>query len=764
MPSNTTRLLRLATVVVLLLVAVNHRSLIAPIPEVDDRQVSNRPPVDQRPDDHTPAPPKHTAATPRPHPVTDPVDDPATTAAPAPPSPTAMAMRRATTTAPPAVAAADTANTNAKGEAQPEPQNEIPRVIYISWKSHKLPEKAQSIQEQWLKAEPSYEHKLITDDDCRAYASRFPHLRARYDALPMNVMRADICRLLVVYYEGGIYHDLDVSPVEPFSKWFDHKLDVVYGNEDEHMCQWFFAAKRGNKCIRSVIDYVNGKIANMTLDFNKNPEAVIDITGPGAFTNGMKDCPTKQSMSVEDVRERKVRHHFAAMNWGKGYDSWLSERQKIAGWKDMWPNRNRFADYFFDSSAQLLGERSDAAIVPVGVRQSNHRFGEFFKFYPATHAVDGDLDSFIMTENGKNEFFELQLQRTLSLVRAEDRAHANADHLTCVKIFNKRRMHDQEHFSGKMLTVRDAHGATLAEFGPFGEAVPSYTFLINGTGIASSLRVWKKDGTVMFSEIQLFSDADCRHARRLNVEWQDRTDAPHELGGHDRAIIEFATTLRRITRRCGHIRALSWEPNFEFSLCYDRPLTPAFLSSPGKCLALSFVDDEVDEPFVATIGSQGNASCAVVGVVAHKPKDPPSRLKIPIQYATLHPRAATDIPSNGVTIESTIKSLAKDGVAPHVAVVHVDVSGRTPWRLVPDLTRLAETKSADHVLLTLRLDQLDDRTMPRQEATAALVDFLTAITASYDLYAWHITPRSEIVVRGRDLPCCFQLSLMRKGL
>ncbi len=77
---------------------------------------------------------------------------------------------------------------------------EIPPRLFVTWKTKSLPSRAQMLLDGWGSKEPELERVVVDDADCAWLAEWFPNLKPRYDALPMNVMRADICRLLLVYY------------------------------------------------------------------------------------------------------------------------------------------------------------------------------------------------------------------------------------------------------------------------------------------------------------------------------------------------------------------------------------------------------------------------------------------------------------------------------------------------------------------------------------------------------------------------------------
>lgn len=94
----------------------------------------------------------------------------------------------------------------------------IPNTVHQLWKTTDIEEYSTEMEpshESWktLLEPQNYTIKLWTDDDVlKLIKSKYAWLLPTYMEYPHNIQRADIARLLVVHFEGGIYADLDVYP------------------------------------------------------------------------------------------------------------------------------------------------------------------------------------------------------------------------------------------------------------------------------------------------------------------------------------------------------------------------------------------------------------------------------------------------------------------------------------------------------------------------------------------------------------------------
>ena len=213
-----------------------------------------------------------------------------------------------------------------------DPQYEIPRQAFMIWKSPDLGKYAAQYHRNWLKNEPTLPTRIVMDEECRSLAAKYPNrtgLLQVYDNFPLNVMRADTCRLLVVYYYGGIYRDLDVDWVRPLSDWFMFNASsrIQIGAETSRdLCNWFFGATRYHPCLASVIDLIAERGRNVNTSYE---HFVHFSTGPRTFTDGMRRCGAPPAFNRDEMAVSNILHVFGSINWknvDKTYSSWTDAR------------------------------------------------------------------------------------------------------------------------------------------------------------------------------------------------------------------------------------------------------------------------------------------------------------------------------------------------------------------------------------------------------------------------------------------------------
>ena len=161
----------------------------------------------------------------------------------------------------------------------------IPRIIHQTAKTADIPEQWRGFQKTVRSMHPSWEYKLWTDDANLDLVTRnAPQWLALYQALPRNIMRADMIRYIILQLEGGLYLDLDYEVFRPFDL-LDEKIvlpsesnpgeEVILGN-----C--ILASEPGH----SFWGYALTEMEKGFAGLERKPleEDVIWLTGPGLLT------------------------------------------------------------------------------------------------------------------------------------------------------------------------------------------------------------------------------------------------------------------------------------------------------------------------------------------------------------------------------------------------------------------------------------------------------------------------------------------------
>jgi hypothetical protein len=156
----------------------------------------------------------------------------------------------------------------------------IPKIIHQIWLGDQSKRPNQLIQ-TWIEKNPSWEHKLWTDDN-------LPELKCKkqFDECPSLAGKADILRYQLLHDEGGFFIDADAECVNSLE---DHFL-----NNDCFCCWENEQARRGlmangylgasKNC--HLMHLINKKISTYTTeDMQYPPLATWQITGPLLLTN-----------------------------------------------------------------------------------------------------------------------------------------------------------------------------------------------------------------------------------------------------------------------------------------------------------------------------------------------------------------------------------------------------------------------------------------------------------------------------------------------
>lgn len=86
----------------------------------------------------------------------------------------------------------------------------IPRKIWQTYKTSKLPKQAKAAQKTWLSAS-QFDYLFFNDNDIECYILENwdSNTYDFFKALPLGVMKADLWRYLIICTEGRVYSDID---------------------------------------------------------------------------------------------------------------------------------------------------------------------------------------------------------------------------------------------------------------------------------------------------------------------------------------------------------------------------------------------------------------------------------------------------------------------------------------------------------------------------------------------------------------------------
>jgi len=202
----------------------------------------------------------------------------------------------------------------------------IPKLIHQTAKTRDIPPKWLAYQKKLQALHPDWTYRLWTDEDNLAFVqNEYPQLLDIYRNLPINIMRVDVIRYLIIHKHGGLYMDLDYEMLKPFDKTgYDCVLpwesDGEFGPGNDRVCNSIFAAAPGHALFKMVIDDL---IARPPLQANVD---VLSATGPLFLTRIFRhavaagiDIYTPERPLFSPYTPHSPRQYRAIVNGGVAY-------------------------------------------------------------------------------------------------------------------------------------------------------------------------------------------------------------------------------------------------------------------------------------------------------------------------------------------------------------------------------------------------------------------------------------------------------------
>jgi mannosyltransferase OCH1-like enzyme len=147
---------------------------------------------------------------------------------------------------------------------------------------------------------------------------------------PINVMKADIWRYMVLYIHGGVFSDIDSICKKPLDSWtnIDYDLIVCEDGDDFCYCNGGFASTAKNETILYILNYVKNKLIEKKYN---DKYFVFNTTGPIAFTKAIKEFKNSKvyCYSGKDrfiLKEDAIEQLSASLEWNKAdYINWQNQ-------------------------------------------------------------------------------------------------------------------------------------------------------------------------------------------------------------------------------------------------------------------------------------------------------------------------------------------------------------------------------------------------------------------------------------------------------
>ncbi|KAL1882841.1 hypothetical protein Daus18300_000479 [Diaporthe australafricana] len=201
-----------------------------------------------------------------------------------------------------------------EGDVQVLADEGIPKRIW-----YKLGPKGKSQEiEDWtqscIKQNPTYRYEFFSDPSAdywveQTFSSTRPDIVEIYLSLTIPILKADLLRYLLLYVEGGVWSDLDVSCEGiPIDEWIPeehrNKTSLLVGWEFDagwtweythEFASWTILSKKGSPHMLMVIDDIVDSIHQSTAEANVGIAEltmeivgdIVDYTGPRRMTRSI---------------------------------------------------------------------------------------------------------------------------------------------------------------------------------------------------------------------------------------------------------------------------------------------------------------------------------------------------------------------------------------------------------------------------------------------------------------------------------------------
>ncbi len=200
----------------------------------------------------------------------------------------------------------------------------VPKIVHQTWKNKEPHSALRACVESFQFMNPDWDVRYYTDDECLAWIKlHCSELMESYLSFPIGIHRADLFRILVLYFEGGVYADLDVECIRPLDELIsrldieksvyltrDHPVHerIHFGGRPMYMND-FMIAEPHDPLIEEILKWMlrcpptNSSSANAVMD-----------TGPGVMSSVIEMLGGPEQFSTLQVMPTPWIHPLPDMN------------------------------------------------------------------------------------------------------------------------------------------------------------------------------------------------------------------------------------------------------------------------------------------------------------------------------------------------------------------------------------------------------------------------------------------------------------------
>jgi mannosyltransferase OCH1-like enzyme len=165
----------------------------------------------------------------------------------------------------------------------------IPKTIYQTYKTSKLPWLTRWHIKQMLKKNPEYDYQFYDNDRVSSFIKdNFDEKTySLYCKINIGACKADFFRYAILYKKGGVYLDIDSLILKKLDDFIlpEDKAIITKEKNEGLLVQWGLIFEAQHPFLKRTLDLI---IDN--LEHNRFPFDVHKMTGPTAFTQAVNEC------------------------------------------------------------------------------------------------------------------------------------------------------------------------------------------------------------------------------------------------------------------------------------------------------------------------------------------------------------------------------------------------------------------------------------------------------------------------------------------
>tara|TARA_B100001093_G_scaffold102246_1_gene94443 strand:+ start:644 stop:1339 length:696 start_codon:yes stop_codon:yes gene_type:complete len=161
---------------------------------------------------------------------------------------------------------------------------------------------------KWQIQNREFKYIFFDDEDCREFIGTHfaQEVVNAFDTLKPGAFKADLFRYCYLYINGGVYLDLDCSPIIPLSEIIGHEVDFISVSERRNIpgvYQAFIACIPNCEFLFDAIQMIVKNCKNKyypKLDTKDIWIGILSITGPVLLCNAMSGIHKSGIHSLDD--------------------------------------------------------------------------------------------------------------------------------------------------------------------------------------------------------------------------------------------------------------------------------------------------------------------------------------------------------------------------------------------------------------------------------------------------------------------------------